>query len=65
MVVVAAALAGRQLELVAVQAQSHSRVSMTCDRYRWLNASQRVCMTLQSYEVVCSEVCAFLDKLGT
>jgi len=65
MVVVAAALAGRQLELVAVQAQSHSKVSMTSDRYRWLNASQRVCMTLQSYEVVCSEVCAFLDKLGT
>jgi len=65
MVVVAAALVGRQLGLVAVQAQSHSRVSMTCGRYCWLNASQRVCMTLQSYEVVCSEVCAFLDKLGT
>jgi hypothetical protein len=63
--VAAAPLAGRRFELAAVQAQNHSRFSMACARYRWLNVSRAVGMRSHCYEVARSEVCAFLDRLGT
>ena len=60
----AALLAGRPLELVAVQAYDHSSLSKIYVRYRWLNASRAAGTRLHCFELVRSGEYVFPDRLG-